>query len=91
MEFLVELVFDAESVPVQERDELLARERETALELKRTGVIQRMWRVEGRPATVSVWRAQDAEDLDRRLGTLPLRPHLTASVTALGTHYLEED
>ncbi|QLQ09481.1 MAG: muconolactone delta-isomerase [Nocardioidaceae bacterium] len=90
MEFLVELIFDASAVPSTERDELLQRERETAFELKHTGVIQRMWRVVDQPATVSIWQADDQADLERQLARLPLRRFLSARTTALANHYLEE-
>jgi muconolactone D-isomerase len=90
VEFLVEMSFDAASVPSPERAELLAQERELAFDLKAHGIIQRMWRIEGRPATVSIWRAADADELDRQLARLPLRAHLSITRTALITHYLEE-
>lgn len=90
MEFLVEMSFDAEAVPPAKREELLARERELAFGLKADGVIQRMWRVEGRPATVSIWRAADADELAGHLSLLPLRAYLSIVTTTLTTHYLEE-
>ena len=90
MEFLVRLSVDVDSVPRDERDTLLARERETAFSLKREGVIQRMWRVTGQSATLSVWAAASAEDLDRQLSRLPLRRWMDAHVTELAPHYLEQ-
>ncbi len=90
MQFLVEIAFDAPAVPADDRDALLAREREVAFQLKRDGVIERMWRVADRPATVSIWRAEDSDELEAQLGRLPLRPFLTLTTTVLTTHYLEE-
>lgn len=91
MDFLVELDFAAAAVPPDARVRLLAAEREVAFDLRRNGVIQRMWRVTGHPRTVSVWRADDEDDLARHLDRLPLRAYLTVRTTALGTHYLEEE
>ena len=90
MEFLVEMSFDVTAVPAEELDGLLAREREIAFGLKAEGTIARMWRIEGRPSTVSIWRAADAAELDEQLSRLPLRGFLSITTTALTTHYLEE-
>jgi muconolactone D-isomerase len=89
VEYLVHLEIDLDIVPDEERASLLVEERGIALELKRTGVIQRMWRVVGASATYSIWRADSEEQLEEKLGTLPLRRWMDVTITGLSPHYLE--
>lgn len=88
MEFLIEITAALDAVPASDREQLLDAERAIAFELKRSGAIKHMWRLRGRPATISVWEAADAEELDAHLARLPLRPWLSVATTPLEGHYL---
>ena len=90
MEFLVEIQVNLPpSLPVPDRDALLARERERGRELKSNGTIVRIWRIPGRMANVGIWRGADADAIHEALTSLPLFPYVDARVTALATHPLE--
>lgn len=91
MEFLVQIALDVQAVPADERLELLARERDVGLRLRRDGAIERMWRLPGQTGTLSVWRVADATELHERLSEFPLFPWMTVQVTALAQHYLDTD
>lgn len=91
MEFLVTLRQDW--VALRERsdlDALVAAERQVGAALLGDGTIERIWRLPGQRANVSIWRATDATALHALLDTLPLRRWLDADVVALATHELEE-
>lgn len=88
-EFLVTITLDLEAVPAGERDELLARERATALKLGEQGAIVRMWRVRGGRSTVSVWRAEHTDELTALLTRLPLRQWMDIEVEPLEPHYAD--
>jgi muconolactone D-isomerase len=46
-----------------------------------------LWRPVGELRSIGLWRADDEDDLrENVLGTLPLRPWMTAVVTALQSH-----
>lgn len=90
MEFLIEITADLDAVPAADRERLLAEERTVAFELKRSGAIKHMWRVRGRPATVSVWEAADAAELEQLVARLPLRRWLAVETTPLDEHYLAQ-
>ena len=52
-----------------------------------TGNLARLWRPVGELRSIGVWRAADEDELHEKvLGTLPLRPWMTLTVTALGSH-----
>lgn len=72
------------------RTQLLAAESERGTELRRAGVIQRIWRVPGAQRNVGIWEAPDPSTLHAAIASLPLYPWMTAEVTALATHPLEE-
>ncbi len=92
MEFLVRIdVALPGDMPAARRDELLAAERERGLELRRARTIQRIWRVPGGLRNVGVWQARDATELHAALQSLPLFPWITAEVTALAVHPLEQE
>lgn len=72
------------------QSQLLAAEFERGTELRRAGVIRRIWRVPGAQRNVGIWEAPDPDTLHKAIASLPLYPWMTAEVTALATHPLEE-
>jgi muconolactone D-isomerase len=70
---------------------LLAQEREVGLGYRRTGPLQRIWRVPGTTSNVGIWSAANATELDRLLAGLPAFRFMTIQVEALALHYLEAD
>lgn len=89
MEFLVRIEVDVAAVPAEERQRLMAQEREVGAELVREGSLRRMWRVPGRTATVSLWQAADASELHGQLVRLPLFLWMTIDVELLADHALD--
>ncbi|MET7595809.1 muconolactone Delta-isomerase family protein [Streptomyces sp. NPDC004082] len=87
-EFLVELVTTVpEGTDPAEVDRRRAAEAVRARELAAGGHLVRLWRPVGELRSIGVWRAEDEAELHREvLGTLPLRPWMHATVTALGSH-----
>ncbi|WP_285594574.1 muconolactone Delta-isomerase family protein [Actinomycetospora sp. NBRC 106378] len=73
-------------LPGEERDLLMAREREVASALIEAGPITWMWRLPGTGTSVTIWNAEDVETLERHLGTLPVRPYNVLEITALAAH-----
>ncbi len=67
-------------------DELGEREHERAAELQRRGKWLHLWRVAGQRANISVFNVETPLELHDILGSLPLRPFMTVSVTALCRH-----
>ncbi|WP_433782623.1 muconolactone Delta-isomerase family protein [Actinomycetospora sp. CA-101289] len=51
----------------EERDELMAREREVATALIRSGAITWMWRLPDTGTSLAIWNAESAEALDAHL------------------------
>lgn len=91
MEFLVSLTVDLPAVPADQRPQLLEQERAISRGLRAEGTIVRMWRLPGRRASMSVWKATDGTDLDRQLRKFPLLPWMNVDVTALAHHDVEDD
>jgi muconolactone D-isomerase len=90
VEFLVEIeVLLPPDMPEDQRAELAAAEDARGRELRRQGVIQRIWRVPGGLRNVGIWEAHDATDLHEAISGLPLYPWIHAEVTALARHPLE--
>ncbi|WEP00014.1 muconolactone Delta-isomerase family protein [Streptomyces sp. FXJ1.172] len=87
-EFLVELITTVpEGTDPAEVDQRRAAEAARAKELACAGHLVRLWRPVGEFRSIGVWRADDEADLRAKvLGTLPLWPWMTASVTALQPH-----
>ena len=92
MKFLVELeaVFPA-SMDATARAEVIAAERQTGRELRRSGVIEHIYRVPGTMANVAIWEVGDVDTLHELLTSLPAYPWVTIKrVQALATHPLEQ-
>ena len=90
MDFLVEIEV---RLPGEWSDErrsaLLRQELERGVELRRAGVIERIWRVPGALRNVGVWHAADATELHERIASLPAFRFATAKVTPLARHPVE--
>lgn len=87
-EFLVELVTTVpEGTAPAEVHRRRAEEAVRAGRLAAAGHLVRLWRPVGEARSIGVWRAADEAELyEKVLGTLPLWPWMTASVTALECH-----
>ena len=93
MRFLVEITveFPAELRDPQSerRRELLTAELERGIELRRSGRIEKIWRIPGGLRNVGIWNAEDATELHELIASLPLYSWIKASVTPLATHPVE--
>jgi muconolactone D-isomerase len=87
-EFLVEITTTVpDGTDPAEVDRARAAEAARARELAAAGHLFRLWRPEGELRSIGVWRADSAEELHEKvLGTLPLRPWMSLTVTALVSH-----
>lgn len=87
-EFLVEITTSVPEGTTQEQvAERRAAEAVRARELAATGHLLRLWRPVGETRSIGVWRAADEAELDEKvLGTLPLRPWMSLTVTPLESH-----
>jgi muconolactone D-isomerase len=87
-EFLVEITTTIpEGTDPAEVDRRRAAEAVRARELAAAGHLFRLWRPEGELRSIGVWRADSEEQLHEKvLGTLPLRPWMSLTVTALVSH-----
>nr|WSX77600.1 muconolactone Delta-isomerase family protein [Streptomyces sp. NBC_00899] len=87
-DFLVEITTTIpEGTSQEEVDRRRAAESVRARELAASGHLYRLWRPVGELRSVGIWRAADEEELHREvLGTLPLRPWMTPTVTPLESH-----
>lgn len=87
-EFLVEITTTVpEGTSQDEVDRRRAAEAVRARELAGSGNLARLWRPVGELRSIGVWRAADEDELHEKvLGTLPLSPWMTFTVTALESH-----
>lgn len=87
-EFLVEITTTIpEGTSQDEVDRRRAAEAVRAGELSTTGNLARLWRPVGELRSIGIWRAADEKELrEKVLGTLPLRPWMTLTVTPLEPH-----
>ncbi|MDV3223165.1 muconolactone Delta-isomerase family protein [Intrasporangium sp.] len=87
MEFLVrfETALPA-GLGAEERERLRTEERKRAGELRRAGLLVKLWRVPGTRGGIGLWEARDATELHDALASLPTFPWMTATVEPLATH-----
>ncbi|MCX4750550.1 muconolactone Delta-isomerase family protein [Kitasatospora sp. NBC_01287] len=86
-EFLVELTTTVpEGTEAAEVERRRAAEAVRAAELARAGHLVRLWRPVGELRSIGLWRAADKAELEAVLGTLPLWPWMTSTVTAVHSH-----
>jgi muconolactone D-isomerase len=88
-EFLCEIDVSAVAeLAAGEREAILAAEARRGQALLAAGAIAHIWRLPGRRANVSIWRAADATELHDLLSSLPVWPYARMTVTALAAHPL---
>jgi muconolactone D-isomerase len=87
-EFLVEITTHIpEGTDPAEVDRRNSAEAVRAGELAASGHLVRLWRPVGEVRSISLWRANDEAELQHKiLGTLPLRPWMSLTVTAVQPH-----
>ena len=91
MEFLVRIeIHLPPDMDPEVRADLLGREARRGRELMAEGRLVRIWRVPGRLANVSLYRADDATQVHTAVASLPLWPWMDVAVEALATHPLEQ-
>jgi muconolactone D-isomerase len=90
MEFLVDMVTTVpKGTSEDEVDEVRAREAVNSAKLVEQGHLLRLWRPPLEPGEWRTWglfRADDAEQLEQVLSTMPLRVWRQDSVTPLSPH-----
>jgi muconolactone delta-isomerase len=90
MEYLVEFITTIpDNVPSAEIERRLASETTRVAELAAHGHAQRVWKPlpeDGRRQALGLYRAASHEELEAILDSLPLRPWMEISVTALAEH-----
>jgi muconolactone D-isomerase len=90
MEYLVDMVTSVpEGTSEDEVNEVRAREAVNSAKLAEQGHLLRLWRPPLKPDEWRTWalfRADDAEQLERVLATMPLRVWRQDSVTPLSPH-----
>jgi len=92
MDFLVRVdASRAYDLPVDERTDLIERERVRGRELMSEGVIQHFWRLPGRRANIGIWSAVDSDTLEAALTSLPIWPYADIDVTALAGHPITKE
>jgi muconolactone delta-isomerase len=90
LEYLVTMTTHVpDGTPEQAVDDLRAREAARSRELAAEGHLLRLWRPPLRPGewrTLGLFAAQDADELERALASMPLRVWRTDGVTPLANH-----
>lgn len=69
-----------------EWDRLAQAESDYGIQARRDGKLIDIWRVVGEYAAVSIWSAEDNDEMHRTLSGLPLFAYADIKVTALATH-----
>ncbi|MGW6775361.1 muconolactone Delta-isomerase, partial [Streptomyces sp. NPDC055037] len=78
-------------MPEPDRRALLAQERQRGRELRAAGILQRIWRLPGRPANVAIWSTPGPEELHEALVSLPVWRYARVTITALAEHPLDRE
>ena len=90
MEFLANMTTHVpDGTPESEVEDTQAREAVRASELAAQGHLLRLWKPPVRPGewrTIGLWRADDEEELQALLITLPLHVWMNVEVTPLAAH-----
>jgi muconolactone D-isomerase len=87
-EFIVEITTTIpDGTDPSEVDARRAAEAVRAKELTSSGKLVRLWRPVGELRSIGLWRAEDEADLrEHMLDTLPLRPWMKLTITAVQPH-----
>ena len=87
MLFLVKIeVSIPADTPQKDKDDLRTAETKRAIELIAAKKLRRIWRIVGQVANFGIWEADSLEELHANLGSLPMYPYFTVSVTPLIQH-----
>jgi muconolactone delta-isomerase len=90
MEYLVTMTtWVPDGTSTHELDDVRAREAACTRDLAAQGRVLRLWRPPlepGRWRTIGLFAAENPDDLERTLTSMPLRVWRTHEITALGTH-----
>ena len=87
MRFMVEMSVNLPpAMPADDREALLAREREYSQAIQHDGRWEHLWRVAGRYANVSILTSSSPDELHEIVSGLPLFPYLDIRVTPLARH-----
>lgn len=73
-------------MPVDERTDIVAREKQYSQQLQREGKWPEIWRVVGQYSNYSVFDVEDHDELHQLLQGLPLFPFMAIEVTPLAIH-----
>ncbi len=73
-------------LPVEEANEIKAREKAYSQDLQRDGRWKSIWRVVGEYANYSIFDVASNDELHQLLQGLPLFPFMKIDVTPLATH-----
>src|SRR2546427_705918 len=90
MEYLVTMTTRVpDGTPAADVEDIRAREAANTRDLAAQGRVLRLWRPPLEPGewrTIGLFAADDPDDLECTLASMPLRVWRTDEVTALGTH-----
>jgi muconolactone D-isomerase len=89
--FLVRIGFHAEDVPEVVRADVLRAERARGIALRRSGHLERIWRVPGGSDSVSIWSTASTAGLHELLTSLPIAPWSTFQAEPLSPHPLDAE
>jgi len=73
-------------LPLEQADEIKAREKAYSQDLQRDGRWPHLWRVVGEYANYSVFDVASNDELHQLLSGLPLFPYMQIQVTPLAAH-----
>ena len=73
-------------MPQTDKDKLRERENARAAELIAEGTMQGIWRIVGRIANNSLWKADTLEILHDKVSSMPMFPYMKIDVTPLINH-----
>ncbi len=79
----VELPVD---MPKEAADAIKAQEKAYAQDLQRAGKWLHLWRIVGEYANISIFDAENNDELHTMLSNLPLFPYMRVKVTPLAKH-----
>ena len=73
-------------MPIAQAQEVKAREKAYAQDLQRQGKWVHLWRIVGEYANISIFDADDHDELHQMLSGLPMFPYMKIHVTPLAKH-----
>ena len=77
-------------MPQADKDKLREPENARAAELIAEGTMQGIWRIVGRIANNSLWKADTLEILHDKVSSMPMFPYMKIDVTPLINHPMTE-